>query len=70
MASALFLPPSAVPMRLGKAATTFTLGHTIKLRARFVAELRCIWDQDLPDEDWVVRYLQRGGSDRTLFPPN
>jgi hypothetical protein len=28
-----------------------------------------MWDQDLPDEDWVVRFLKAVGSDPDAFPP-
>ena len=42
---------------------TFTLGQHHQAARTFVAEVRRIWDQDLPDEDWVVRFLQVIGSD-------
>jgi hypothetical protein len=34
-----------------------------------VADVRRLWDQDLPDEDWVVRFLKAVGSDPDALPP-
>jgi pimeloyl-ACP methyl ester carboxylesterase len=34
-----------------------------------IAEIRDLWDQDLPDEEWVVRFLKAVGSDPDQFPP-
>ena len=34
-----------------------------------VDAVRRIWDLDLPDEEWVVRFLTAVGSDPTEFPP-
>ena len=34
-----------------------------------VDEVRELWDQDLPDEEWVVRFLKAVGSDPDQFPP-
>ena len=42
---------------------TFTLGQHHQASRELVAEVRRIWDQDLPHEDWVVRFLQAVGSD-------
>ena len=48
---------------------TFTLGqHDPAARALF-DEVRSLWDQDLPDTDWVVRFLKAVGSDPDAFPP-
>ena len=32
-------------------------------------EIRLLWDQDIPDEEWVVRFLKAVGSDPDQFPP-
>lgn len=32
-------------------------------------EIRDLWDQDLSDEAWVVRFLEAVGSDPSEFPP-
>jgi pimeloyl-ACP methyl ester carboxylesterase len=32
-------------------------------------EVRALWGQDLPDRDWVVRFLTAVGSDPDQFPP-
>ena len=32
-------------------------------------EIRVLWDQDMPDEEWVVRFLKAVGSDPDQFPP-
>jgi hypothetical protein len=34
-----------------------------------VDEVRRLWDQDLPDDDWVVRFLKAVGSDPDALPP-
>jgi pimeloyl-ACP methyl ester carboxylesterase len=39
--------------------------------ARLLAdEVRALWDQDLPDEDWVVRFLKLVGSDPDAMAPD
>jgi pimeloyl-ACP methyl ester carboxylesterase len=35
----------------------------------FVDEIILLWDEDLPDEEWVVRFLKAVGSDPDQFPP-
>lgn len=48
---------------------TFALGqHDPAARALF-DEVRSLWAQDLPDKDWVVRFLKAVGSDPDAFPP-
>ena len=37
---------------------TFTLGKSHHAARKLVADVRELWDQDLPDEDWVIRFLQ------------
>ena len=34
-----------------------------------MADVRRLWDQDLPDEDWVVRFLKLVGSDPDALAP-
>ncbi|MGD9705112.1 MAG: alpha/beta fold hydrolase [Acidimicrobiia bacterium] len=34
-----------------------------------VDEVRDLWGQDIPDEEWVVRFLKAVGSDPDQFPP-
>jgi pimeloyl-ACP methyl ester carboxylesterase len=36
---------------------------------RLVAEVRELWGRDLPDDDWVVRFLKAVGSDPSELPP-
>lgn len=35
-----------------------------------VEEVRALWSQDLPDDEWVVRFLKAVGSDPDEFPPD
>ena len=32
-------------------------------------QIRNLWDQDVPDDEWVVRFLRAVGSDPHQFPP-
>jgi hypothetical protein len=32
-------------------------------------EVRTLWDQDLPDEEWVIRFLKAVGSDADALSP-
>lgn len=47
----------------------FTLGQDHPAARRLVSEVRDLWDRDLPDEDWVVRFLTAVGSDPDAFSP-
>lgn len=47
----------------------FTLGQQHQAARTLVADVRRLWDQDLPDEDWVVRFLKAVGSDPDALPP-
>jgi pimeloyl-ACP methyl ester carboxylesterase len=47
---------------------TFSLGQRDPAARTLVAEVRRLWDEDLPDEDWVVRFLQLVGSGDALSP--
>jgi len=46
----------------------FSLGQHPAARA-LVEEVRRLWAQDLPDRDWVVRFLKAVGSDPAALPP-
>jgi pimeloyl-ACP methyl ester carboxylesterase len=50
-------------------APAFTLGQHDPAAQALADEVRQMWDQDLPDEDWVVRFLKAVGSDPDEFPP-
>ncbi len=47
---------------------TFTLGHHPAARA-LEDQVRRLWDEDLPDDEWVVRFLKAVGSDPDTLPP-
>ncbi len=47
----------------------FTLDQQHSAARTLVADVRRLWVQDLPDEDWVVRFLRVVGSDPDAFPP-
>jgi pimeloyl-ACP methyl ester carboxylesterase len=49
--------------------SAFTLGQHHPAARTLVAEVRRLWDQDLPGEDWVVRFLKAVGSDPDALPP-
>jgi pimeloyl-ACP methyl ester carboxylesterase len=40
----------------------FALGQRDPAARALVAQLRALWDQDLPDDDWVIRFLTAVGS--------
>ena len=48
---------------------SFALGQHHPDARALVDEVRRLWDQDLPDEDWVVRFLKAVGSDPDAMPP-
>jgi pimeloyl-ACP methyl ester carboxylesterase len=48
----------------------FTLGQHHQAARTLVADVRRLWDdQDLADEDWVVRFLKAVGSDPDALSP-
>ena len=47
----------------------FSLGERHQAARTLVADVRSLWDQDLPDEDWVIRFLQLVGSDPDALSP-
>jgi pimeloyl-ACP methyl ester carboxylesterase len=49
--------------------SAFTLGQRHQVVRTLVADVRRIWHQDLPDEDWVIRFLQVVGSNPDALSP-
>ena len=49
--------------------SALALGQQHLAARTLLADVRRLWDQDLPDEDWVVRFLQLVGSDPDALPP-
>ena len=47
----------------------FALGQRNPASRTLVDDVRRLWDQDLPDQDWVVRFLKVIGSDPDALPP-
>ena len=47
----------------------FTLGLHHPAGRTLADEVRALWDQDLPDEEWVTRFLKAVGSDPDALPP-
>jgi pimeloyl-ACP methyl ester carboxylesterase len=47
---------------------TLTLGQGHAPARSLLEEVRRIWDLDLPDDEWVVRFLKAVGSDPDEFP--
>jgi pimeloyl-ACP methyl ester carboxylesterase len=47
----------------------FSLGHGHPEARRLVETVRAMWDDDAPDEEWVVGFLRAVGSDPDEFPP-
>ena len=48
---------------------TFALGQRHPAARAIADEVRRLWDKDLPDEEWVVRFLKAVGSDPDTLPP-
>ena len=48
---------------------TFTLGQHDPDARDLVTAVRTLWNQHLPDEEWVVRFLQLVGSDPAALSP-
>jgi pimeloyl-ACP methyl ester carboxylesterase len=61
-------PDTTLSMTLLEPAV-FTLGQHSPAGRAFVAGIRTIWDQDLPDDEWVIRFLTAVGSDPGSFGP-
>jgi len=49
---------------------TFALGQDDEAARLLVERVRDLWDQDLPDEDWVRRFLALVGSDPDALSPD
>ena len=47
----------------------FALGQGHPAARALVDEVRGLWEQNLPDEDWVIRFLKAVGSDPDALPP-
>ena len=47
----------------------FALGHRRAAGRALAAEVRGMWERDLPDGPWVVGFLKAVGSDPDEFPP-
>jgi pimeloyl-ACP methyl ester carboxylesterase len=48
----------------------FALGQHDPAGRELVNSVRHLWDQDVPDEEWVVGFLKAVGSDPEEFPPD
>lgn len=46
----------------------FTLASDAAARA-LVASVQTMWDVDIPDEEWLVRFLEAVGTDPDVIPP-
>jgi pimeloyl-ACP methyl ester carboxylesterase len=46
----------------------FALGQRDPAARAFLADVRHLWEQDLPDDEWVVRFLKIVGSADALSP--
>lgn len=49
---------------------TFALGQRHPAARGLVSEVRRMWSQEVPDEEWVVGFLRAVGSDPDEFPPD
>lgn len=47
----------------------FALGQDDPAARALVDEVRSLWGQNLPDEDWVIRFLKAVGSDPATLAP-
>jgi len=47
----------------------FMMGQDDPAARKLVTDIRLVWDQDLPDEDWCVRFLTAVGSDPDTLGP-
>ncbi|MDQ4133605.1 MAG: alpha/beta hydrolase [Actinomycetota bacterium] len=47
----------------------FALGQDHRAGRALVGAVRDLWDQDIPDREWVVGFLKAVGSDPDEFPP-
>jgi pimeloyl-ACP methyl ester carboxylesterase len=68
LAAAAQRPAATLSLTLLEPAV-FTLGQHNPAGRALVADIRALWDQDLPDDEWVVRFLTAIGSDPDSFGP-
>jgi pimeloyl-ACP methyl ester carboxylesterase len=61
-------PDATLSLALLEPATFALAQHDLSARA-LVREVRTLWDQDLPAEDWVVRFLRLIGSNPDALSP-
>jgi hypothetical protein len=47
----------------------FSLGQRDPAARTLIADVRRLWDQDLPNADWVIRFLRIVGSDPDALSP-
>ena len=47
----------------------FALSRHHQAARTLVAEVRSLWDQEVPDEEWVIHFLQAVGSDPDALSP-
>jgi pimeloyl-ACP methyl ester carboxylesterase len=47
----------------------FALGQRVPAARALVGEVRRLWNEDIPDPDWVVRFLKAVGSDSDALTP-
>jgi pimeloyl-ACP methyl ester carboxylesterase len=48
---------------------TLSLGQHHPAARALVEQVRAVWDRDLPDGDWVIRFLEAVGSDPDALSP-
>ena len=61
-------PDATLSLALLEPATVALGQHDPAARA-LVEEVRALWDQDLPDRDWVIRFLTAVGSNPDALSP-
>jgi pimeloyl-ACP methyl ester carboxylesterase len=66
--AAALRPDATMSLTLLEAPAPDLAGTNPEWRA-FVDEVRTLWHQDLPDEEWVVRFLEAVGSEPGQLPP-
>jgi pimeloyl-ACP methyl ester carboxylesterase len=68
MLAAARRPEAALSLTLLEAPVAVTADPAAAWQP-LAGEVRELWDQALPDEEWVVRFLTAFGSDPNQFPP-
>jgi pimeloyl-ACP methyl ester carboxylesterase len=69
MFAAAYHPDATLSLTLLEPGT-FTMGRHDPAGRAFVDTVRRVWQQDLPDEDWLVEFLKSVGSDGDALPPD